>query len=421
MDSTGILRTTQTSVAGRTPKQEIHYTVASARERVSRYWMAQLVGSEFKVLNFVLERTLPFGKQREVIPLRHFIGGVWTRDGSMVTAGTGLSRRAVLYAIGGLLERGLLTRWDRAPRIGGHAQDAHWFALNFKTLWQKEEDMLRTPKRLKPVTLSREREEFEEGGCKKRTPGGAKIAPRSNRKIEAIEETPLLRKGVADATAMESVISAADQALARNRARRQEKLKRAEAKFTLMNFNKMWQSAQTNAFPRTPVNAISVRSFAIVRSSLKTYKLSVPFNDFLGWFFDGYAAMRTSKRFAWINKNADLLPLPPVPTPDVLVRYFKHFVAAHEASVQSGYNERAVDWKLKADEAIAQAKQRDADNARMKALLAEQKAKVDALERDKRALQQKSNPVSQIDLDDAPVRRRRVDIDSDDLGEWGKK
>ena len=426
MDNIVVLNAAQVGSGGqhRTPKQQVNYTVASARERLARYWMGMLKGSEFKVLNFVLDRTLPFGKSREIIPIRHFTDGVWTRAGDLVTVGTGLSRRSVITATHTLADMGLVKRVPSGI-ANGQVHDSYWFELDFKMLWRT--DMLRTPKRLRAKNL-------QEGGAKSAREGVQKLHTESI-EVEAMEKTTSFG-GVAAATTArlrkpkrsrpqrqqhDTVEEAYDAATSRARAKRKEKIDKAAGKLTLPNFKRAWEAAHARHFQNIAPQSISVRGFAIIRSSLKTYRLSGSFYDFIDWFFDNYQAVKTSKRLSWVNKNADYPPLPSVPTPDTLTRYFKHFVAAHEEFAHAGYNERAVDWKAKADAAAKEAKERAEEARRTDEHNRKLKARIAALERDKRALEQKTAPISQVDEEDYvhPARRQRRNniIPPDDVEE----
>lgn len=100
-------------------------------------------------LDFVISRTLMFGKDYERIPHRHFVEGVWTKYGDCVTAPTGLSRTTVIVSLNELEEMGLIeiqnevainaTRPNRAGVFRVPWQD---FIVAPKTLWLQPYDPL---------------------------------------------------------------------------------------------------------------------------------------------------------------------------------------------------------------------------------------------------------------------------------------
>lgn len=430
MDHTSTFLRPQLALAARTPQQQVHYTTASARERLARYWMGALKGSEFKVLTFIVERTLPFGKRSEVIPLRHFTDGVWTRDGNVVTSGTGLGRRTVILAISTLVRSGLVIRRDRTPKKNGYAQDSYWFEIDFNHFWSEGESMLRTPKKL--------RKEIERGECSERTGGVQKLHPKAIEE-EAMEKPPFVTdvtKGVAGATtprrmkqpkrpvakpapSYDTVAEAAHAALARQAEKRREKIKKAESKLTLVNFNKMWETVHVRHHPGTPCNAISVRDFSILRSSLKSTKIRGGLFSFIEWLFDSYPTLKISKRFSWINKNADYPPLPSILNPASMVRYFKHFVAAYDEQTPSGYNERPVDWKDKAAKLSDEREKMQEELRRTVEANRKLLAEMEAMKRDNRAMHRKLHKHSQVVEDtSAPLKMVEVDLGDDDLGDW---
>ena len=73
-------------------------------------WREHLTDQELSLVQFVFFRTYMFNKMSEVIPVRHFVKGVWDRDGNLVTPGIQKSRPQVLRIIKRLTERNILVR-----------------------------------------------------------------------------------------------------------------------------------------------------------------------------------------------------------------------------------------------------------------------------------------------------------------------
>lgn len=74
------------------------------------HWMAELSGTEFKVLLYIARRTYGFGKDRDSISLSQLTDGVTKRDGTVLDRGTGASRSSVARSLKELEGRGLIVR-----------------------------------------------------------------------------------------------------------------------------------------------------------------------------------------------------------------------------------------------------------------------------------------------------------------------
>ena len=81
----------------------------------------RLTNNEFRVLCFILNRTLRFHKEEERIPYRHFLKGVISRDGECITAAIPGDKRTIKRSLDSLKEKGLID-----VRIGGD-----WAGSNF--------------------------------------------------------------------------------------------------------------------------------------------------------------------------------------------------------------------------------------------------------------------------------------------------
>lgn len=88
------------------------------------HWMAELSGSEFKVLLYVARRTYGFGKDSDRISLSQLASGIRRRDGTALDRGTGLSRTAVKDACAALIDRGLLVRVANMSPDGREAAES---------------------------------------------------------------------------------------------------------------------------------------------------------------------------------------------------------------------------------------------------------------------------------------------------------
>jgi DNA-binding MarR family transcriptional regulator len=74
------------------------------------HWMAELSGSEFKVLLYIARRTYGFGKEWDTISLKQISNGIKKRDGTILDHGTGVSRASVVRALNVLEAKGIIIK-----------------------------------------------------------------------------------------------------------------------------------------------------------------------------------------------------------------------------------------------------------------------------------------------------------------------
>jgi hypothetical protein len=80
--------------------------------------MAHLTGAEFKVLAYIVRRTLGFNKQADTISLDQICKGVKRVDGGLLDAGTGLSKKTAIAALKGLEDKGVIVADRRSTAKG---------------------------------------------------------------------------------------------------------------------------------------------------------------------------------------------------------------------------------------------------------------------------------------------------------------
>jgi len=85
-------------------------TTTQTPDALLDYWLTRLAGSELRVLLYAVRRTYGFKRDEDAIGLDQFLHGITTRDGAVLDEGIGISRRALLYAIKSLADKGLLLK-----------------------------------------------------------------------------------------------------------------------------------------------------------------------------------------------------------------------------------------------------------------------------------------------------------------------
>ena len=78
--------------------------------------MANLTGAEFKVLAYIVRRTIPFKRASDTISLEQICGGVRNREGAAIDAGTGLSKKTAIAALKGLQDKGVIIARKRTGK-----------------------------------------------------------------------------------------------------------------------------------------------------------------------------------------------------------------------------------------------------------------------------------------------------------------
>jgi len=93
-------------------------TTTQTPDALLDYWLSRLTGAELRVALYAVRRTYGFGRDEDAIALDQFLHGITTRDGTVLDEGIGVSRRALLYAIKSLGEKGLLQKARQLDREG---------------------------------------------------------------------------------------------------------------------------------------------------------------------------------------------------------------------------------------------------------------------------------------------------------------
>lgn len=92
--------------------------------------MPTLTGAEFKVLAYIMRRTYGFSKLSDTISLSQLEHGIKCADGTILDAGTGLSKPTICAALTVLTDRGLVLKKQNFAQDGGSAPTA--FTLNLQ-------------------------------------------------------------------------------------------------------------------------------------------------------------------------------------------------------------------------------------------------------------------------------------------------
>lgn len=390
-------------------KRSQNFLYVSAHQQVLRKWAKFLRPVDSMVLLFVMDRTLPFGKTRELIPYSHFLDGVRDRTGVEIVGGLNVSRRTLQEAIKLLRGIRLLTITDdKRPRKDQQFRTAYWFEIDFKNLFTEPTVHLKLPKSLKN---------------KESTLG--KNCPRveQNLPIEPIEDNQWkknyvlqpAKRGVAG-EAKANVQRAADIAMEKSKTRRAARAAKVSQKMTRTSVNAAWTHIFVEMYPKVPCVVLTEKEWYVLRSRLKTYTIPAPIPSFLEWLCREWTGLRTVK-FKWLRRYDNAKQLAVVPSIHDVSRYLPHFVTAfgeHLAARGGVVIENFEESHAKAQQELAQTKE----------IVSTLSGKIKTLEDQerRRAMVVNKNPKHSYDQfeneDEAPRKRRTRAKTQDDLGEW---
>lgn len=360
-------------------------------------WLADLSPSEYKLVCFIWQRTIYWGKKREAISHRHFLEGITNRKtGEIVQKPTGLSKQSVISAINSLEEKGVLSRTQRG-------QNAFTYHLNLG--WMPK--MLKEPKNKKGGSGTLK---TPKGGVQKLDPGGSKILTPKYDNIkyahkEEESESELShpgqgrensKRGTDDtneysdnpAAGLEESIAAAKKVSA---AAREKKMARAAKRENVADLEKMWVSKMHAVHPDCPMAAWTVKQCGQVKNFRDQYKKETggpvwPFFDFCiaNWHRIG------KLRFAWMKG----LMFPEYPSVDFLMGFKKHFILMmgderfYERQIGMTQKERDIAKLIKQGYTMEQAEKVYLDDLEQSKIVQRQSKRADAAEKDVRGVQQ---------------------------------
>lgn len=275
-----------------------------------RVWRPVLTSSQFLVACFVFDRTAAWGKEWEIITLRHFVLGVTTASGVCYAPGLGLSQPTVSAALKSLKEIGLLRTRAVRKRVA--------YAFNYE--FQPNKTMpLPVPKRLK--TDAKVKNSFSQTGVKVKESYTLNYT-KSNITAKA--------KSLGDAATphasslkekMHNVQKLADETLAHTASRRERKI----AALTPEGCVKLWQDCCTREMPNETHLSITQADSAILKRYLlrQSGKDAGKARDYLTWLCSRWLTIR-AESFAWMNGTA-----PSVPSIRFLVKFSDRFEEAY--------------------------------------------------------------------------------------------
>lgn len=273
-----------------------------------RVWRPSLTPSQFMVAAFVFDRTAAWGKEWEVITVRHFVDGVTSRDGTCYAPGLGLSQPTVSAALNTLVALGLLRKRAVRHRFA--------YALNYEFNPQNPMKMP-TPKRLA------EPQKVKDSFTPNKKRGQNSFTLNCTKSIKRnVPETPQALNG--PETSMEEKMHKlqilADETMKRTSSRRKVR----QDAMTSLGCATMWQDACKEFHPAETHLSLTQADSAILRRFLARAfgKDATRARDFVRWLSEHWLLLR-AELFHWMQNSP-----PAVPSIRFTVRFSDKFETA---------------------------------------------------------------------------------------------
>lgn len=289
-------------------------------------WSRELTPAQITVLQFINIRTFKYGKSIEKIPARHFLEGVYSREGNQIHAGIGISQSTLKRALRGLGEQGLV----HAHRKGRGTLHPTEYAIDFKML-ERGPDMsskLRMPKNLKGVTMNPSR-------------GHNEPFKGSQRAIEYTDSNKqiITSRNVPPTGGADGLSGAITAATSRNREKRRHKRSTLNAKITKSGVKALWQDLMIPRYPDEPMLFVTDKEWGRFKSQYNTIDLhGHTIVDVLTWIVDEWERLMDNE-MSWVRKYT---PNVYIPTMELVVKYFRRFVEVYASEASRRKKEDGV-------------------------------------------------------------------------------
>lgn len=299
-------------------------------QAVTSYWNGHLLASDLTVLCFVMDRTLRYGKVREVITYNQIQNGVQVKaTGKMINSGVTVSRRTVFRAIDRLEIAGFLSITRTKSTFRGF--EANVIEINFKLLLSGDISLVRKPKnRVKSSDLPL---------CHNDTT----LVPNSTNPLCQIDTTNIqidkLQKinyrttptaGAVGAIVDEVVGEVVERVTTRSRVTRSARASRLSIQVTHGAVIAAWKETMLKYYPRVPVVHFTIPEFKKFRTTARYNLVDVDLVEFFDWAIAQWEILRGG-RLQWMNNKKEQLPA--TPRLDILSRYLKTFARAYAEDV----------------------------------------------------------------------------------------
>lgn len=318
---------------GRGASREFRKLYVQCMQAVVSYWSGYLLPSDCQLLQFIIDRTLRWGKMEEIITYKQICRGVYGSDGEEYNTGLRTtSRRTIFRAVSRLEENRFISVARTTTTHRGF--EANIFAIDCKLILRKDVAALPHLNRRAMIRAN------------KRTPlcqNSTTLVPKDTPPL-CQNDTSNIGKGIqpndnpvkirATASRFATLEEAVATSTAQTRASRGRKIERAKGGLLYESIIALWKEVMLAKYPTVPpigFKRTEVRQFKL---SLQRFTENVDLREFFTWAVNNWVALRGGK-LSWMNIKQELIPL--APSLDVLAKYMKVFgreyanqqVAAH--------------------------------------------------------------------------------------------
>ena len=271
-------------------------------QHIIRYWNSSLSGSELKVLVFIFDRQLCWGKLApQPISRSQFVKGVTGRwNGKIYNDGTGLSYSTIDAALNGLERRGIIHVTRRKNSIGIECR----FSINWNWQLPSKEEAPQISGR--PPRKSRN------------THPGIRAQRESSAEIIIIQENQCAPCAESPHAEIQDFQTEMDREKVRIRRRSTPAEQRATLEDRLRH---AWRKAHEETFPEAPYVEPKVRELGALKQYAGRWSQTqngVPFVDYFAWCIRYWRAA-LHEEFRWMDDP------PQLPSVFFLMRFADRF------------------------------------------------------------------------------------------------
>lgn len=322
---------------------------------ISRHWVHRLSPSEFKVVNFIYDQTIGFGRETEVLSVRQIMHGRGKNN-----YGTGLSRATVFRCLRSLKRQLLLV-------CSGNGKEANRLGLDWKRLVENtipgEGDVALATRKKGIQAAGKGLAQRKERGSQDETPPRRNLRPHKKEKVEgksvdcasrsrtssppeglgseyneqAAERgltlpapekhagSEVVPEGTAKTSALKTnpmgaIAAAADRVLKGATAREAK-----PRKISVGELERVWEGAFRAAWDGVPMTAWSPKARWLAKAAIKR-KVFRDINhvEFIEWAVTEWGALRQTA-FGWMDKS----PPPAHPIAEFAMVFLDRVIAAY--------------------------------------------------------------------------------------------
>lgn len=293
-------------------------------QAIGSYWKGYLRPSDCNVLQFVIDRTLRWGKVCEIITYNQMLRGVYSSDGTCICSRVNLPRRTLFRVVSRLEQNGFFSISRIKSTRSGY--ESNIFEINCKLILSRDAMALPSNKKTKNLPLCQNAPTL----VPKRHHPLCQNDTTNIHKGELTESNSQKNQPPAGGSRFGAIEDAVGTIRARSSALRAQKIARVNSSFRYQSIVALWQETVLRYYPRVPVVGMTAKQFAMFKKLITAQLKNVDVVAFFEWVVSHWVELRGGP-LAWMNRKTELVPL--TPSLDVLSRYLRVFIKVYAESV----------------------------------------------------------------------------------------